>query len=221
MRSLLYEASRRLGGQALLAQLLPRRAEFGGIVTNLAREMELAGVAVRLAAPVDPRAARCRTARRRDPRDRRAAAASPPEAGIEGGEHMRDAWQVIRDEVTVGSSVAIADWRCDWIGLGLAEKLARAGSRVRLCVGRHRRRPQHPPVRARSLDRPSCTSSGSRSCPTRGCSAGMARPAYFQHACSGESIVFEGIDTVIALPRPSPRCPISRRSSKARRARFT
>ena len=31
----LYEASERLGGQALLAQMLPGRAEFGGIVTNL------------------------------------------------------------------------------------------------------------------------------------------------------------------------------------------
>ena len=35
----LYEARARLGGQALLAQLLPGRAEFGGIVTNLEREM--------------------------------------------------------------------------------------------------------------------------------------------------------------------------------------
>ena len=42
----LYEAAPRLGGQALLAQQLPGRAEFGGIVTNLAREMELAGVKV-------------------------------------------------------------------------------------------------------------------------------------------------------------------------------
>src|SRR3546814_5129029 len=42
----LYEAGARIGGQALLAQLLPGRAEFGGIVTNLAREMELAGVKV-------------------------------------------------------------------------------------------------------------------------------------------------------------------------------
>ncbi len=31
----LYEAERRLGGQALLAQMLPGRAEFGGLVTNL------------------------------------------------------------------------------------------------------------------------------------------------------------------------------------------
>jgi 2,4-dienoyl-CoA reductase-like NADH-dependent reductase (Old Yellow Enzyme family) len=35
----LYEKAVRLGGQALLAQLLPYRAEFGGIVTNLAREV--------------------------------------------------------------------------------------------------------------------------------------------------------------------------------------
>ncbi len=46
----------RLGGQALLAQLLPGRAEFGGIVTNLTREMELAGVKVRARAPWSTRA---------------------------------------------------------------------------------------------------------------------------------------------------------------------
>ena len=28
----------------------------------------------------------------------------------------------------------VADWRCDWIGLGIAEKLAREGCRVRLAV---------------------------------------------------------------------------------------
>ncbi len=49
----LYEASGRLGGQALLAQQLPGRAEFGGIVTNLTREMELAGVKVVRNAAVD------------------------------------------------------------------------------------------------------------------------------------------------------------------------
>ena len=42
-----YEAASQLGGQALLAQLLPKRAEFGGIITNLSREMELAQVKVR------------------------------------------------------------------------------------------------------------------------------------------------------------------------------
>ena len=35
-----------LGGQVSLAQLLPGRAEFGGLSTNLQREMALAGVKV-------------------------------------------------------------------------------------------------------------------------------------------------------------------------------
>ena len=49
----LCEASGRLGGQALLAQELPGRTEFGGIVTNLSHEMALHGVTVRLETPVD------------------------------------------------------------------------------------------------------------------------------------------------------------------------
>ena len=38
-RTELWEAAPRLGGQALLAQLLPGREEFGGIVDNLCREL--------------------------------------------------------------------------------------------------------------------------------------------------------------------------------------
>ena len=43
----LYEKEARLGGQALLAQLLPDRSEFGGLVTNLVRELEIHEVPVR------------------------------------------------------------------------------------------------------------------------------------------------------------------------------
>ena len=36
----------------------------------------------------------------------------------------------------MGSRVVIADWRCDWVGLGVAELLARQGCHVRLaCNG--------------------------------------------------------------------------------------
>jgi len=57
-----------------------------------------------------------------------ATGARPRRPPIEGGEaaHIVDAWQVLRDEVNVGGSVVVADWRCDWVGLGIAEKLARA-----------------------------------------------------------------------------------------------
>ena len=55
---------------------------------------------------------------------------------IEGADeaHVVDAWSVVRGEANVGHSVVVADWRCDWVGLGVAEKLARDGCRVRLCV---------------------------------------------------------------------------------------
>ena len=129
----LCEAAAQLGGQALLAQLLPGRAEFGGIVTNLAREMELAGVKVRRAR----RSTRAlvEAARRPTP------SSSPPAASRTGRNsrareevHCVDAWQVLKGEANVGATVVIADWRADWIGMGLAEKLARDGCRVRLCV---------------------------------------------------------------------------------------
>ena len=127
----LHEATARLGGQALLAQTLPGREEFGGIVTNLSRECELAGVKVVTKSVVS-----------RETIDREqpdavvlATGAGPRHVDIEGAEeaHVVEAWQVLRGEVNVGSSVVIADWRCDWIGLGLAEKLARDGCSVRLC----------------------------------------------------------------------------------------
>ena len=47
----LYERSARLGGQAVLAERLPGRAEFGGRISNLVHEMTTAGVNVVRAAP--------------------------------------------------------------------------------------------------------------------------------------------------------------------------
>ena len=131
-RVVLFESAGALGGQVQLAQLLPGRAEFGGLVTNLAREMELAGVEVRLntelsRALIEDEAADAVVV---------ATGATVHRPSIEGeGEgHVVDAWQVIRDEVNVGQRVVIADWCCDWVGMGLAEKLASSGCWVRLAV---------------------------------------------------------------------------------------
>ena len=105
-----------LGGQIKLAQLLPGRAEFGGVTTNLQREMENAQVSVRLNASVD-----LNLVREIAPDIIViATGAVPHNTEIEGVEeaHVVNAWQVLNGEVNFGGRVIIADWRCDWIGLG-------------------------------------------------------------------------------------------------------
>src|SRR3546814_17167729 len=65
-----------------------------------------------------------------------ATGAKPRRPHFEGEEdmHVVDVWQVLKGEANVGSSAVVADFRCDWVGMGIAEKLARDGCRVRLAV---------------------------------------------------------------------------------------
>lgn len=131
-RVTLVERAGRLGGQALRAQLLPQRAEFGGIVTNLAREVERAGVQVECNRDVDADVIGAHA----PDAIVLACGARPYWPKIEGAEEANivDAWQVLDGTAEVGTSVVIADWAADWISLGIAEKLIREGRRVRLAV---------------------------------------------------------------------------------------
>jgi hypothetical protein len=40
----------------------------------------------------------------------------------------------LTDRGQAGAAVVIADERCDWVGMGVAEKLVREGRWVRVCV---------------------------------------------------------------------------------------
>jgi len=129
----LAEASARVGGQVLLAQRLPGREEFGGAIGNLYREVTRHGAEVLLRHPVDLAMIEAE----RPDLVVVATGARPyrPPLEIMGQPWVADAWQVIRDPAAVPSGhIVIADWRGDWVGLGIARLLAQAGHKVTLAV---------------------------------------------------------------------------------------
>ena len=131
-RVTLVEAARRVGGQVLLAQAIPGRQEMAGAAGNLLAEAQRAGV-------------RIVTGTRADVASVRAAApdvvvvatgAVPyrPPLEVMGEPVILDAWEVLRGAALPAGHVVIADFRSDWIGLGLASMIARSGHRVTLAV---------------------------------------------------------------------------------------
>jgi len=193
-RVTLYERSARLGGQALLAQLLPGRAEFGGIVTNLNREMENAGVEI-----ITNTSVTAQLVRKENPDAVIVATGAKPRIpDIPGGEqaHVVNAWQVLNNEVNLGHSVVIADWRCDWIGLGIAEKLAREGCRVRLGVnGYMAGQSLQQYVRDHWLG--TIHKLGVEIIPMVRLFGTDTDSVYFQHTANDESVVCEDVDTLV------------------------
>ena len=130
----LIEATSKLGGQVNLAERLPGRSEFGGITTNLENMLRTQDVEIKLNTE-----ASLQLIREEAPEVIILATGGKSfEPTIEGKEsaHVVTAWQLLEGKANVGSRVVIADWRCDWVGLGVAELLARQGCHVRLaCNG--------------------------------------------------------------------------------------
>lgn len=195
----LCEAQPQLGGQALLAQLLPGRAEFGGIVTNLSREIELAGVSVKTSTRVGRRfvAEGCFDAvvlatggEPRWPEHFEYNAEDVPDGGVV------QAVDVLRGQVKIGKSVVVADWTCDWVGLGMAELLAERGCHVRLVVnGKFAGETIQSYTRDSALRR--LHKLGVEIVPFARLFGRDADTVYFQNTISDEPIVFEGVDTLV------------------------
>ncbi|UDF32199.1 UNVERIFIED_ORG: FAD-dependent oxidoreductase (plasmid) [Roseateles sp. XES5] len=190
----LYEAAGQLGGQALLAQQLPRRAEFGGIVTNLSHEVALANVRVQRGVRIDP----ALVAAERPDAVILATGARPyrPEIPIDDSIQVVDAWQVLRKEVKTGGRVVVADWRCDWIGPGIAELLTNQGCSVDLAVnGTHAG--ELLPLYVRDNIAAELHRIGVRVTPYARLYGGDGGTLYMQHATSGEPILFEEVETLV------------------------
>ena len=198
----LYEKEPQLGGQALLAQLLPDRAEFGGIVTNLARELAVHEVPVRTSVKVTPEM----VARENPDAIILATGALPQLPELEGSEesHVVDSWSVIRGEANVGHSVVVWDWRSDWVGLGLAQMLAQNGCRVRLAVNGFVPGERIPSM-VRDYSVGELHKLGVEMVPYVRLFGIDSDNVYFHHVTSGEPVILDKVDTLVCH-HPPRRC---------------
>jgi 2,4-dienoyl-CoA reductase-like NADH-dependent reductase (Old Yellow Enzyme family) len=209
-RVTLYERAPRLGGQALLAQLLPHRAEFGGIVTNFAREIERAGVEIRLHTEVT----------REILRDQHpdavivATGSMPrmPKFEIGDGIEVLHAVDIITGTKHAGNRVVIYDWLADWIGVGIAEKLAAEGSHVTLAVNG-----VCPAISIQNYVRDAAIAKlhrlGVEMRPFMRLYGAESRTAYFLHTAAQEPVVFDDVDTVVVS---APNRPVDDLAEEAR-----
>ncbi|OED49002.1 hypothetical protein AB838_08545 [Rhodobacteraceae bacterium (ex Bugula neritina AB1)] len=189
----LFEKGRQLGGQALLAQALPGRAEFGGIVTNLKSELEQHGVSVTLNHEVT----QAELAAFAPDEVILATGARPhmPVGEFEGAQVVQ-AWDVISGTAQVGGSVVVADWRCDWVGPGVAEMLAANGHKVVLCVnGEKAGELLQPYVRYALAGR--MHEAGVSVVPYMRVFGADEDTAYFQHVVTGAPQMIEEMDTLV------------------------
>ncbi len=129
-RVTLVEAERWVGGQVRLAQKLPGREEMGGAITNLEAEARRSGVRILTGVRADTAYVRASGAEVVVV----ATGAVPyrPPLELMGAPVVLDAWEVLRGAEVPGGHVVVADWRCDWVGLGLATMLSTGGRRVTL-----------------------------------------------------------------------------------------
>lgn len=199
--AVLFEAERRLGGQALLAQMLPGRAEFGGIITNLERELQLAGVPVRKGARVD----RQMILAEAPDVVLIATGAKPyrPEFPQEGALQILDAWQVLRGQAVAGQSVVIIDWRADWIGIGIAEHLAQQGRTVRLAVSGIAAG-ETLPFYVRDQAAASLHKLGIKVLTYMRLYGSDSDSVYLQHQSSAEAVVIDKVDTLVLCTGHTP-----------------
>jgi 2,4-dienoyl-CoA reductase-like NADH-dependent reductase (Old Yellow Enzyme family) len=200
-RATLFEAERRLGGQALLAQMLPGRAEFGGLITNLERELALACVPIHRGTRVN----RAMIAAAAPDVVLIATGAIPyrPQFPQEDGLQIVDAWQVLRGQAVSGQSVVVIDWRADWIGIGIAEHLAQQGRSVRLAVygiaaG------ETLPLYVRDDAVASLHKLGVKVLPYMRLYGSDADSVYLQHISSGEAVVIDKVDTLVLCTGHTP-----------------
>lgn len=129
----LCEREPHLGGAVLLAQELPYRSEFGGAATNLSAEARRAGVDIRTSTTVTqqildevaPEHVIVATGAKQ----------RMPHIEIDDGAFVIGARDYLNTQPILPTGrVLVTDWKGDWIGLGIALRLAEARVPVTLAT---------------------------------------------------------------------------------------
>ncbi len=189
----LHEREAQTGGQARLAQLLPKRAEFGGIITNLTAE------ALRHGATIHRRSEVTRALLEHERPDVVILATGsrthmPPFEGE--ARQVVHAADILAGRAAVGARVVVYDWMGDWTGSGIAERLAGEGAHVRLAVNHHCAAANiQTYVRFETVAR--LHRLGVEVIPWLRLYGADGRTAYFIHTPSREAVVMEEVDTLV------------------------
>ena len=189
----LAEKSGALGGLARLAQLLPGRSEFGGVISNLEKEIAALNIRVLLDHAIEM------SSEETESYDAVvwATGSQPRLPDVESDRPLLSARDVLTGGCVIGQKVVIADWSCDWVALGLAEKLAAEGHSVRVAVnGTDAGEAIQLYVRHWMLAR--AMKLGARFTPYLRFFGFQDRTAYFENLLTQEPVIWEDVDTVIA-----------------------
>jgi pyruvate/2-oxoglutarate dehydrogenase complex dihydrolipoamide dehydrogenase (E3) component len=156
--------------------------------------MDLAGVDVRRSTPVT----RAFVEQERPDAVIIATGATARRPEFEGSDsaHIVTAWQAMKGEANIGGRVVIAEWKGDWIGMGLAEKLAREGRKVTLAT-EMTMAGQALPFYVRDEMVARLHRAGVEIVPYARLYGTDAETVYFHHASSSEPIVMEGVETLV------------------------
>ena len=203
-RVVLFEQQARLGGQINLAELLPGRAEFGGVTTNLVHELERNSVDVQLNSTVSSQ-----TVNEFEPDAiivATGAVTRLPEVEVNNVELVH-AWSVIQSHKKIGQNVVIADWACDWTGLGIAHKLALEGHHVRLLSGASIAGESIPGI-VRDQWIGELQGLNVELINFARFFGAQDRTAFFQHMINDEPIICDNVDTIVSCyaPQSSKEC---------------